>query len=81
MRYRLRTLVFATAIGPPLLAGIWYFLINLREITTLIALLCVAAFCLYGLILWTLTAWGALEVEQMRLREELRQRASTDNRP
>jgi len=80
MRFRLRTLVFATAIGPPLLAGIWYLLTNVQEVAALVALFYVAAFCVYGLILWTLTARGAVEVEQMRLREELRQRASTDHR-
>jgi len=81
MRFNLRTLVFATAVGPPLLGGIWYLLTNVQEIAVMMALLYVAAFCVCGLILWTLTARSAVEVEQMRLREELRRRASADNPP
>jgi len=78
MRYRLRTLVAMTAIGPPLLALAWFTLPLLY--VQFIAVCMIAAFGAFAM-RWRKLASEATEMESNQLRAELNQQGPTDNRP
>jgi len=65
MRYRLRTLLVALAVGPPLLAGLWMALTDHRAFVVLLAALAVAFYGIFTLVMAYAIAWAIAAVSDL----------------